>query len=113
MTRNLESTEAALKVVFLRTFRESLEQNERAAQAFASLLNLDPETAEAVAISAVEHLRAGPPLPTFLSVMDDAQFWADLASPSELDAYCLASFNRMGPVRQAQFLEHVQDRRVA
>ena len=106
-------TEAELEVVFLATYRQQLEQNERAAQAFASLIKLDPETAEAVAASALGHLRAGPPLPTFLNLMDDAQFWADLASPSELDAYCLASFNRMQPVRQAQFLDYVQDRRAA
>jgi hypothetical protein len=45
--------------------------------------------------------------------MDQAAFWADMATPDELDAYALASFNRMAPQRQAAFLGFVQGRAAA
>ncbi len=53
------------------------------------------------------------PVAPFLSPMDEAAFWADLATPDELDAYCLASFNRMSGRRQADFLGFVQGRAAA
>ena len=45
--------------------------------------------------------------------MDQAAFWADMAEPDELDAYCLASFNRMHPARQSAFLAFVQRKAAA
>jgi hypothetical protein len=45
--------------------------------------------------------------------MDDAAFWADMAEPGELEAYCLASFKRMIPARQMDFLAFVQRRAAA
>jgi hypothetical protein len=45
--------------------------------------------------------------------MDQAVFWADMAEADELDAYCLASFNRMAPQRQAAFLGFIQGRAAA
>ena len=51
--------------------------------------------------------------PAFLGNMDEAQFQASLASPVELEAYCLASFRQMAPHRQAAFLRFVQGRAAA
>ncbi len=51
---------------------------------------------------------AGVPLPPFLNAMDDARWWAGLASRGERKAYCLAAFEAMPPADQAAFLHHVQ-----
>lgn len=60
------------------------------------------------------HSYAESPLPPLLiGVMDEAAFWADMAGPEELDAYCLANFNRMHPARQSAFLNFVQGREAA
>ncbi|EEX08744.1 hypothetical protein SL1157_0763 [Ruegeria lacuscaerulensis ITI-1157] len=45
--------------------------------------------------------------------MDQAIFWADMAEQEELEAYCVASFKRMYPARQRDFLEYVQGMDVA
>ncbi|WP_414898813.1 hypothetical protein [Rhodovulum sp. YEN HP10] len=84
---------------------------ERAALAWAALRSLDEDQAEDVAETVIGG--AGAPLPPFLSVMDDAAFWAAMASGRELEAYCLASFMAMPRHRQAAFLAHVQGRQAA
>jgi hypothetical protein len=53
------------------------------------------------------------PLPPLVNYMNEASFWADRAAPTELDAYCLATFNRMAPDRQAAFLDFIQRRAAA
>jgi hypothetical protein len=45
--------------------------------------------------------------------MDEAAYWADIASPEELEAYCLATFQAMQRGRRAAFLDHVQGRQAA
>ena len=45
--------------------------------------------------------------------IEEAAFWADMAEPAELRAYCLASFKRMLPQDQADFLTHILERRAA
>ena len=90
--------------------RTTLQQ--RVAMAWAVLRSLPPETVNDVA-STVLPDRTSPPIPPFLGHMDEAAFWADMAEPEALDAYCLASFNRMSPGRQAAFLDFVQVRAVA
>lgn len=44
---------------------------------------------------------------------EEAAFWADLAEPVELRAYCLATFKRMSPKDKADFLSHVLERSAA
>ncbi len=88
-----------------------LDATERAALGFATLNSLDADQARMTAAAALD--AAGAPLPAFLGHMDEAQFWASLASPAELEAYCLASFRRMAPARQAAFLRFVQGRAAA
>ena len=57
-----------------------------------------------------EALRPGFPITAFGSVMDEAMFWADHASPAERKAYTLACFNRMSPADQSSFLNYVQQK---
>jgi hypothetical protein len=52
--------------------------------------------------------RAGRPVVPLFNFMHEASVWADLAGPNELDAYCLASFNRMERAHQIAFLSHAQ-----
>jgi hypothetical protein len=53
-------------------------------------------------------LGAGMPTAPLFSHMDQAVFWADLATQAELKAYALACFNRLRPTDQAAFLGYVQ-----
>lgn len=52
-------------------------------------------------------VRGHEPIPPLNGILAEARQWADFTSPSELDAYALAAFERMGPPRQAAFLAHV------
>ncbi|OYX45235.1 MAG: hypothetical protein B7Z02_01280 [Rhodobacterales bacterium 32-67-9] len=78
--------------------------------AFAALRALEPEPREMTFEAAHwgEVTGAGVPLPTFLNAMDDARWWASLASRRERKAYCLAAFEAMPPADQSAFLRHVQ-----
>ena len=58
-------------------------------------------------------LRPGFPIVAFDSLMAEAAFWADRASPAERKAYALACFNRMPARDQAAFLDYVQGRSAA
>ena len=49
---------------------------------------------------------AGPLIPAFDGVMQEAVFWASMASPRELAAYALATVTRMAPARRAAFLTY-------
>lgn len=89
-----------------------LEPHQRAALAYAALRSLDPEQGAAVC-DAVLPSDAEQPQAPLLGFMDQAAFWADMAEPDELAAYCLASFDAMPRGRQAAFLEHVQGRAAA
>ncbi len=84
---------------------------ERASLAYACLVTLEAEEAEQAYCAA--HVQAGPPIAPLLGALDEAAFWADMAAPEELDAYCLTSFQRMRPERQKAFLEFVQGRTAA
>ncbi|MCK0101189.1 hypothetical protein [Pseudohalocynthiibacter sp. F2068] len=79
---------------------------ERTALLLASIWSLDREDAQDVAEAALSG--AGMPQAAFITNIDQAAFWADMASPSERKAYCLASYNRMPECDQSAFLEHIQ-----
>jgi hypothetical protein len=83
-----------------------LDERERGMLAYVSLLAMDAENAERVAEAFLGG--AGMPGAPLFNHMDEAAFWSDMAEPSELDAYCLASFNRMAPARQTAFLNFIQ-----
>ncbi len=79
--------------------------------AYSALRSLNADNAETVARGVLG--TADGPLPAFLSPMDDARFWASLASRLELKAYALAAFEVMSERDQTAFLDHVADRQVA
>lgn len=89
-----------------------LPTQQRAALSWSALRWLEPEQIKAVA-EALPKAGAGQPIAPLFSHMDEASFWADMAEPSELEAYCLASFNRMPVARQEAFLAFVKGRAAA
>ncbi|MGR3743928.1 MAG: hypothetical protein ACU0BC_07125 [Pseudooceanicola nanhaiensis] len=92
--------------------RAQLSREERGALAIVVLRALDHDDAVDAAMTAL-NTGAGQPVAPFLSYMDQAAHWADLAEFEELEAYLLAAFNRMSPKRRADFLGHVQGRQAA
>ena len=95
----LDDLDAWLGVATVLEARLSL--SERAALAYVALRAIPPHDAESVAVA---------PL---LSCMDEAAFWADMATPDEREAYCLASFKAMPYERQCAFLDFVNGRQAA
>lgn len=89
-----------------------LTSQERSAMAWAVLRSLTPEQIGLV-VEAVLPDQTCAPLPPLFNHMDEAAFWADMAEPEALEAYCLASFNAMPAPRKAAFLEFVQGRNAA
>lgn len=85
-----------------------LEPHQRAGLAWAALKHLPPEYIAAVAETVLPDGTDAPIAP-LISYMDEAAFWADMAEPDALDAYCLATFNAMHPARQAAFLDYIAD----
>lgn len=82
-----------------------------AASALArAILACPPDIREGLLETALEHQRAGPPVPPFTDLMADAAHWADLASQSELKAYMVVCFTRVSPAEQQAFLAMVQGR---
>ncbi|MFN3824091.1 MAG: hypothetical protein ACK4RN_08945 [Pseudorhodobacter sp.] len=73
-----------------------------------AIVRCDPHDAALIMEKALSDMAAGMPIAPLLSVMDEAAFWADLATPGERKAYCLASFNAMPPKDRASFLAYVQ-----
>lgn len=71
----------------------------------AALRALDPSDREKVASSVVSTARE--PLPAFLGGMDDARFWASMATNTELKAYALAAYEALPVAEQNAFRWHV------
>lgn len=88
-----------------------LNEGERAMLAYSALNTLNAEMATTVS-RAVLGATDGPS-PAFLGGMDDARFWASVASRSELKAYALACFEAMAPKDQAAFFHHISTIEVA
>ena len=85
---------------------------ERGSLAFMALMSLERDDALMTAEAALCQ-GAGQPQAPLLDYMDQAAFWADMAEPDELAAYCLASFNAMPRGMRSAFLDHVQGRQAA
>lgn len=90
----------------------SASTQQRAALAWAALRSLTPEGIAAV-VGAVQPHGIGEPIVPLFNHMEEAAFWADMASQEERDAYMLACYNRSPAHRQAAFLEFVQGRKAA
>lgn len=97
---------------FKRAVSSSLSDEQQATLAFFALRAMKAELAEQVAATSIDP-GAGQPIPPLLGYMDEAAFWADMAAPAELEAYCLAAFRAMPRERQAAFLAHAQRGRAA
>jgi len=93
---------------FRKVISARLTETERAGLAFAALSSLPEESALKVVEAVLEG--AGMPLPPLLDPMGEADLWADMANPAELDAYCWAAFRRMRPHRQHAFLDFISGR---
>ncbi len=87
-----------------------LDDAERVWMTYAALRSLHPDHVEDTLEAALGRSGAGMPQAPLFNHMDQAVFWADMAEVDELDAYCLASFNRMAPQRQSAFLGFVRGR---
>ena len=76
-----------------------------------AILDCDPDDARKIMLVAFERLALpapyGMPVAPFLGAMDEADFWADMATLTELKAYCLACFTRMPAKAQVAFLGYV------
>lgn len=92
--------------------RARLTVEERAALAYSALRALDHNDAATTAEAALCSGAGQPQAPLF-DFVDQAAFWADMADPDELEAYCLAAFKAMPRGRQAAFLDHLQKRGAA
>lgn len=91
--------------------RGLLTTRERAALAFAAIRSLSEGDRKKVATNAIpEWTEFGSPLPTFLDLADDAQWWAANASPQEIEAYLLACFNALQRHRQIEFCQYIHTR---
>ena len=98
--------------------RAHLNERQRGALAYVALRAMDAENAAQIACHFSSRQvgdlgGAGMPGAPLFNHMDEASSWADMAEPAELDAYALASFNRMAPARQAAFLNFIQRRAAA
>lgn len=97
---------------FASVARARLTSEERAALAWAALRALDtPEQAELVAETVLHS--ADYPLPTFLSPMDDARWWASFASLKERKAYALAAYEALPMREQMAFRNHISEVEIA
>lgn len=86
-----------------RIWEARLNPTERYELARSVMLAMQPEDIEAVIADVTG--AAGYPLPSFLDPLADAQWWAGLANPAELRAYCLAAFMSMTKREQGAFLD--------
>ncbi|VDS10019.1 hypothetical protein PARHAE_03229 [Paracoccus haematequi] len=78
-----------------------------------AVLDCDPLDRLEMLEQCYDALRPGFPIIAMNSLMVEASFWADRASPAERKAYALACFNRMPARDQAAFLDYVQGRSAA
>lgn len=90
----------------------NLSPTERVAMAWAVLRTLTADQVLCVVETFIPE-SVGAPIAPLFNYMDEAAFWADMAEPKALEAYCLASYNAMSAARQAAFLKFVQGRWVA
>lgn len=72
-----------------------------------AIVKCDPDDAALIMEQALSDLTMGQPIPALISVMWDASWWADWASPTERKAYALACFTRMPAKDKAAFLAYV------
>lgn len=60
-----------------------------------AIADCHPDDACAIMAAALSDLTAGAPIAAVMDVKEDAQFWADVASPIEIEAYLRACLLRI------------------
>ena len=105
----LDQTDIWLGAV--QVLRARLTPSERAALAYVSQMSQDAPNAALTAQAIGGH--PGTPLSPFMSAMDEAAFWADIADLTYIKAVVLASYNRMPSQDQAAFLDYVHGKKAA
>lgn len=78
-----------------------------------AILTCPPDIREGLLEAALEHQRAGQPMPPFTTLPAQAAYWGDMARQSELKVYLVVCFNRLLPAEQQAFLATVQGRAAA
>ena len=94
---------------FHQTFKTEHYRNRaaRATELGHAIAECHPQDACILMEAAIDDLRAGMPNAPFLSLMNEASFWADMATRNEHKAYALACYSRMPARDQAAFLAHI------
>ena len=87
-------------------FAATMPEDARAGLAWAALKSLDER--HAVDVVQVALPAAGPPMPPFTTPMDDAAWWAGIASRDERRAYASAAFRALGRGDRQAFLRWAQ-----
>lgn len=85
-----------------------IERELAARRVVAAVLDCDPRDRLSLLELLVDHYRPGQPVPAFDGVMEEAAYWADMASEAELKAYALASYNRLSSESKSAFLQYVR-----
>ena len=93
--------------------KSALRSTQTATALCHAILACDPTDARQIMAVAYADLSIGMPIAPLTSLMDEADFWADLATVAELKAYCLACFTRLPASDQSAFLAYVQQSRAA
>ena len=70
----------------------------------STLTSLPPDEAEELAEAVLHDLRAGPPIPPFMSIRDEARDWAMFASRAERCHYLEAAWGQLSPDDRCRFL---------
>ena len=73
-----------------------------------AIADCDPADACEIMAAALADLSAGMPMAPLFGHMDQATFWASMATRPERKAYALAAFLTLTPKEQAGFLAYVQ-----
>ena len=96
-----ETWEAASAV-----WQARLTPEECAALAWAALRSLDRDNAVEVARRFWRRGRTASPN---VSPTDEAAWWAGIASPDEIDAYAVATFNALSPAKRRHFIDFARE----
>lgn len=90
--------------------RRKLSPEKRKHLTLCTMLSNDSEELVELTDIALNAMKLGMPLPPFFSAADDAQWWSERASPSELEAYAVNCLLRLSKKRQRDFVNYVMRR---
>ena len=100
------ATESNLELAFKTEYYRN--RAARATELGHAIAECHPQDACILMEAAIDDLRAGMPNAPFLSLMNEASFWADMATRNERKAFALANYTRLSKADQSAFLAYVQ-----